>query len=226
MTPQRILFVEDDEDIRDTMTMLLEHEGYDVAAVATAEAALAALARETFELLLTDYQLPSHDASWLIRTATARGLLGETPVIIISGAYDPADIEGRRLIQKPVSQEALFAAFDEVMPARPSAPRARATGDAELRLVLYISGASASSRKALRNLGLVLQGVDPARVEVVTHDISSGEGGWAAAAEEDRVVVMPTLVRRSPLPKVWVAGDLSRVEDVRDAVVPLSLLPA
>ena len=226
MTAQHVLYVEDDEDIRDTMTMLLEYEGYHVTATSTAEAALEALARTKFDLLLTDYQLPGENAAWLLATADERGLLGDTPVIVLSGAYDPPDLDGRRLLRKPVRQEVLFAAFDDVMPKpAPTASGAASRGAVELRLTLYVSGASAASRKAVRNLGLVLRGVDPSRVELVVHDISTDEPTWAAAAEEDRIVVIPTLVRYAPLPKVWVAGDLSATDQVRDAVVPPSLLP-
>jgi CheY-like chemotaxis protein len=228
MAAARILYVEDDEDIRDTMTMLLEHEGYQVTAVATAERALEALARSRYDLLLTDYQLPAEHAPWLIRTATLRGHLGDTPVIVLSGAHDPSGIDGHRLIRKPVSQESLFAAFDEMMPARPSAPRPWPTSSGvgvELRLILYVSGRSPASRKAQRNVAQVVRDLDPDRIELVTHDITAPDRAWVHAAEEDRVVVTPTLVRRAPLPKVWIAGDLSAVDRVRDAIVPPDLRP-
>lgn len=224
MNAQHILYVEDDEDIRDTMRMLLEQEGYAVTTASTAEAALNELARTRFDLLLTDYQLPVEDASWLLRTAEARDLLGDTPVIILSGAYDPTGLDGRRLIQKPVSQEVLFAAFEDVMPRRTPAPRAPVGGEVVLRLTLYVSGTSPASRRAEHNLALALRGVDATRVEVSVRDITSAAEEWATSAEEDRVIVIPTLVRRGPLPKVWVAGDLSKVDQVRDAVVPPSLL--
>jgi CheY-like chemotaxis protein len=230
MQPARILYVEDDDDIRDTMTMLLEHEGYAVTCVQNAEDALRVLGRDRFDLLLTDYQLPAGNADWLIDTATERGHLGATPVIVLSGAHDPHGVEGHRLIRKPVSQEALFAAFDAVMPDRGTPAPAPAPApaprpiDADLRLVLYVSGASPASRKAQRNLDRVLRDVDPARVELVVHDIAGGGRDWASAAEEDRVVVTPTLVRRAPLPKVWIAGDLSSVDVVRDAVIPPLML--
>lgn len=227
MVAQRILYVEDDEDIRDTVTMLLEQEGYHLTATATAEDALAALARSRFDLLLTDHQLPGENGAWLIRTAAERGLLGDTPVIVLSGAYDPPDLGGRRLLRKPVRQEVLFAAIEDVMPRRaPDRPPPGPRGDVVLRLTLYVSGPSAASRKAERNLGLALRGVDPAQVEVTVHDLSTDEASWTAAVEEDRIVVIPTLVRHGPLPKIWVAGDLSATEQVRDVVVPPSLLPS
>lgn len=227
MNPTRILYVEDDEDIRDTLTMLLEHEGYQVTGLPDAESALAELARSPYDLLLTDFQLPRANAAWLIDQATTRGLLGAVPVIILTGAHDPQGVDGHRLLRKPVSQEVLLAAFEEAMPGRsspPSAPPAR-VARAELRLVLYVQGSSPASRKAQRNLAQVLEGIDDSRVDVVVHDLDAPDRGWVTAAEQDRVVVVPTLVRNAPLPRVCIAGDLSRVDVVRDAIVPPTLLP-
>lgn len=225
MNPARILYVEDDEDIRDTLAMLLEHEGYRVTALPDAEAALDALGKAKFDLLLTDYQLPGRNAAWLLETARRRELLDGLPVIVLSGAHEPAGIDGHRLLRKPVSQETLLAAFDAAMPERAEpapSPRSVAT-DADLRVVLYVDGTSPASRKARRNLAHVLAGVDERRVDVTVHDISAGRA-WVTAAEEDRVVVVPMLVRRWPLPRVCIAGDLSSVDVVRDAIVPPILL--
>jgi CheY-like chemotaxis protein len=60
--PTKLLYVEDDEDIRDTMTMLLEHEGYHVLAVSTAEEALDELGRNR--------QVPSLDEDRIVVTPT------------------------------------------------------------------------------------------------------------------------------------------------------------
>src|SRR5687767_7614148 len=98
MTRHRILYVEDDFDVRETMTMLLEQEGYGVTAVPTAEAALEELRRGGYDLLLTDYQLPGANADWLIRSAIGQGSLGATQVIVLSGADDPEGIDGYRFL--------------------------------------------------------------------------------------------------------------------------------
>jgi CheY-like chemotaxis protein len=220
----RILYVEDDDDIRDTMTMLLQHEGYHVTALASVELALDELARRRYDLLLTDYRFRTRNASWLIDTAAARGCLGDTPVIVLSADDRPDGIAGHRLLRKPVSLETLLAAFDQVLPTRGGPPVAVAGGAAELRLTLYAAPESQASRRAMRNLERVLEGVDPAAVELVVHEVTPADPSWVKAAEEDRVVVLPTLVRGTPRPKVWIAGDLSEVEVVRDAILPVSML--
>jgi CheY-like chemotaxis protein len=220
MTPHRILYVEDDPDVRDTMSMLLSHEGYAVTAVPTAEAALEELRQSRYDLLLTDYQLPGANADWLIRTAIEQCSLGATQVIVLSGADDPEGIDGYRFLRKPIGQEALLAAFEAVMPEPREEPAPPRREQADLRLRLYVSGTSQVSRKARRNLALALQGVDEARVDVVVHDLAGADRGWEAPANEDRVVVVPTLVRVAPMPRVWIAGDLSQIEVVREAILP------
>ncbi len=224
-TPARILYVEDDDDIRDTMQMLLEHEGYHVTPMATAESALEALTRYRYDLLLTDYQLPSENAEWLIAEGKARGCLRDTAVIVLSGTDHPRGIEAYRLLRKPIGQEALLAAFDEAMGARVPA-LVTPSMNAELRLILYISGESQASRKAQRNLQLALHGVAEEQISIVVHDVTGADLTWEAAAEDDRIVVLPTLVRRAPQPKVWIAGDLSDHALVRDAILPSSMRSA
>src|SRR5687768_1210620 len=217
MAATPILYVEDDEDVRETLKLLLEHEGYAVTAVATAEVAIEELSRSKYALMLTDYQLPDRNADWLITTATERGLLRQTPAIVLSGAHDPHGVDGQPFLRKPVSQEALLAAFDDALSERtpaPEMPVAVSAAGAELSLALYVSGTSPSSRKALRNLTQVLRNVEPHRVAVTVHDISESDHPWVEAAEDDRVVVIPTLVRHAPLPRVWIAGDLSEIDTV------------
>lgn len=223
MTPHRILYVEDDLDVRETMTMLLQHEGYAVTSVPTAEAAVEELRRGRYDVLLTDYQLPGANADWLIRTAIGQGSLGATQVIVLSGADEPEGIDGYRFLRKPIGQEALLAAFEAAMPEPREEPALRRSERADLRLRLYVSGASQVSRKARRNLAMALRDLDPARVDVVVHDIAGADRSWEGPANDDRVVVIPTLVRIVPMPRVWIAGDLSQVEVVREAILPASL---
>lgn len=203
--------------------MLLVQEGYDVTALATAENALEVLTRERFDLLLTDYQLPSENAEWLIAEGKARGCLRDTAIIVLSGMDHPRGIEAYRLLRKPIGQEALLAAFDDAMGGRAPVKQERVVLETELRLVLYVSGESAASRKARQNLQLAMRGIDEKRVAIVVHDVTGAGRGWESAAEDDRIVVLPTLVRHAPGPKLWIAGDLSDHALVRDAIVPRSM---
>lgn len=111
MTRQRILYVEDDPDVREAATILLEDHGYDVVAVPTAEAAIAELGGARFDLLVTDYRLPRENAAWLLRTARDRALLDGTPVIVVSAEEAPDGIDGYPFVRKPFGDAALLAAI-------------------------------------------------------------------------------------------------------------------
>lgn len=79
----RILYVEDNPELRETIGMLMECDGQTVISCATAEEALALDAQETFDLLVSDVSLPG-----ISGTDLARQLLAEDPerwVVLCSG---------------------------------------------------------------------------------------------------------------------------------------------
>lgn len=224
---ERILYVEDDDDIREMMEAFLLGEGYAVSSFRTAEEGLDALSREGCDLLLTDYVLPGEDAAWLLREAHSRKLLPETPVIVVSAEYKPPGIEGAAFLHKPVKVEVLLEAIDSALlkrkaiasePARAALPPGE-----DVELVLYVATPSHESETARRNLGRILRAIGPDNFRVSICDIGSGDPDALRAAEQDRIVVVPTLVKRVPAPKVWIAGDLSKRDRVKQVL--LSALP-
>jgi len=54
----RVLIVEDSDTLRDSLKRVLEKEGYEVEAKASAEEALSTLQTKSFSLILSDYKLP------------------------------------------------------------------------------------------------------------------------------------------------------------------------
>ena len=79
----RILYVEDNEELRETIAMLMEEEGRYITKCATAEAALALDEQEPFDVLFTDVSLPG-----LSGTDLARRVLANNPerwVVLCSG---------------------------------------------------------------------------------------------------------------------------------------------
>lgn len=220
MTPkhsERILYVEDDDDIREMMTSFLAGEGYAVSSFRTAEDGLTALEDGAFDLVLTDYILPGEDAAWLLREARARHLIDAIPVIVVSAEYKPPGIEGAAFLHKPVKAAVLLETIDRAFENRSeagarSAPEpapATAPHDA-IELVLYIVAPSHESEAARRNLGRIVRALGPEHFRIVVRDISRGDADVMRAIEQDRIVVVPTLVKSSPSPKVWIAGDLSK----------------
>lgn len=84
-----------------------------------------------------------------------------------------------------------------------------------LRLRLYVNGDSAQAGTVAHNLRMLC---DDAEVEYELEVLEVVE--HAQAAEDDRVMLTPTLIRLSPAPRLRVAGDLS---DARAALDGLGL---
>lgn len=84
MSHGTILVVDDEAGIRQQLAAILGDEGYVVQAVASGEEALAALARDIFDLVLLDIWLPGADGIEVLRQLRASGV--GVPVVMISGA--------------------------------------------------------------------------------------------------------------------------------------------
>ncbi len=80
----RIMIVDDDRSIRETLEHHLEREGYDVSGVESAESALSALDRVDPDLVITDVRMSGMDGLSLLRRIREAG---ETDVVVIT-AYD------------------------------------------------------------------------------------------------------------------------------------------
>ncbi len=57
----KILLVDDDEWIRDSMQLFFEAEGCHLTALETAEEGLEALKKQDYDIIITDYRLPGMD---------------------------------------------------------------------------------------------------------------------------------------------------------------------
>jgi response regulator RpfG family c-di-GMP phosphodiesterase len=61
----RILIVDDDPAVRNTIAQLLREEGYDTTVVDNAEEGLALAKAEEYPLVITDMRMPGQDGAWL-----------------------------------------------------------------------------------------------------------------------------------------------------------------
>jgi DNA-binding NtrC family response regulator len=97
---ERILVVDDEENMVHFLTKLLRAEGFEVEGVRTGEAALEQLRAAPFELVLTDLKLPDTDGIEILKVArelrpetvvvliTAYGTIGSAIEAMRAGAYD------------------------------------------------------------------------------------------------------------------------------------------
>ena len=87
----RILVVDDDDTIRDTLYELLSEE-YFCQTAETAEKAFARLEADVFDVVLTDISMPGLSGVELLGHIRQR--FSDTPVIIISGIDDREHAQG------------------------------------------------------------------------------------------------------------------------------------
>jgi len=86
----RILLVEDDLILSETLVELLESEGYDVTLVSAGNEALEATYDEEFELMLLDVNIPDFSGFELLKMLRESG--NETPCIFLTSLNDIASL--------------------------------------------------------------------------------------------------------------------------------------
>jgi two-component system response regulator AtoC len=122
----RILIADDEPLYLKTTGALLRKAGYDCVCVADANAAIAALRNEPFDLILSDLNMPGNLRLELLR----EGRTGwpDVPVIVITGVPSlPTAIESLRLgitdyLLKPVRYEDLLASIQKSLGSRALKP--------------------------------------------------------------------------------------------------------
>jgi DNA-binding response OmpR family regulator len=87
--PGRILFVEDDDSIREQMTAVLVDEGYDVDGVASGEDGLARFDRLPADCVLLNVLLPDLDGFEVCRRLRSRS---DVPIIMVTARADSFDV--------------------------------------------------------------------------------------------------------------------------------------
>jgi len=84
--PPRILIVDDDDSVRDVISVLLREEGYNCASANGAEMALDLVGMEETPLVISDMKMPGRDGLWLLETLRERH--PDTSVIMLTGFGD------------------------------------------------------------------------------------------------------------------------------------------
>jgi DNA-binding NtrC family response regulator len=121
-TKPNILVVDDEKNIRRTLRMVLEPEGYAVAEAESAEEALRLLEGEPVDLGIFDIRLPGMDGLALL--TRARELWRDLPVIVISGHADTSDVVdavkrgAADFFSKPVDRERVLVSVRNALSRR------------------------------------------------------------------------------------------------------------
>ena len=159
MSALRVLVVDDEKNIRTTLSMCLEAVGCEVAAVATGSAAVELAARGPYDLALVDLRLASESGLDLIPR-----LLAELPtlaiVVITAHANFDSAVEAVKrgawdYLPKPFAPAQIRLVVDKVVERRALATRVAALEEelASATPEVHLTAQAPSMRAALETLG-------------------------------------------------------------------------
>jgi two-component system cell cycle response regulator CpdR len=116
MLPVRVLYIEDNELVREITCDLLAGDLQEIVAVATAEEALSAFKASRFDIVVTDVSLPAMSGLDLVRHL--KEITPSVPIILASGYHlDPNFFSlgpNIRAITKPFGAPELQALIQEL----------------------------------------------------------------------------------------------------------------
>jgi signal transduction histidine kinase/ActR/RegA family two-component response regulator len=122
---ERVLVVDDEADIRGTITALLRYNGYEVDNAANGTDALHEVDRELPDLVLLDQMLP--DMTGIDVARRLRAAHPVLPIVFVSGHAEPDmlrdAVPGVRLLRKPFQSEELYAEVRRNLDVRRTAPK-------------------------------------------------------------------------------------------------------
>ena len=128
MSTAHILVVDDEDDIRTTISEILADEGYAVSVAADAAAARVEVGRERPDLILLDVWMPDVDGITLLREWAREGA-PRCPVVILSGhGTVETAVEATRLgavdfVEKPLSLTKLLRTVEKALDRSPEPRR-------------------------------------------------------------------------------------------------------
>jgi two-component system response regulator GlrR len=100
------------------LSAVLADEGYAVDVATCAGEGLERLRARRFHLVISDYMLPDHTGTWMLRQAAASGLLDRTETLIVTASADPEDTGGTPVLHKPVEVSRLLEHIARVIAPR------------------------------------------------------------------------------------------------------------
>ena len=121
MTGQKILVVDDDQDLLRGLSIRLRAYGYKVLFAADAISAICVARKEEPDLVILDIGLPGGDGFTVMQRMSSLGGLATIPVIILTGRDVFANREkafnagARAFLQKPVDNNVLLAAIRQAL---------------------------------------------------------------------------------------------------------------
>ena len=122
MAKSRILFIDDEAAIRDSLRMTLEYEGYECIGAATGQEGLLLVEREQPDLVLLDVKMPGMDGLEVLDRL--RAMNEALPVIVVSGhgtistAVEATKKGAFDFIEKPFASDRLLVSLRNALDQR------------------------------------------------------------------------------------------------------------
>lgn len=116
-TMKTILVVEDNEDIREYVTLMLRGDGYEVLEAENGQDALEQLERmPTLPcLLILDLMMPVMSGPELLQTLRQRAGFSQLPVVVLSAGGRQDQVQDvRKFLRKPVDPQRVRSAVREI----------------------------------------------------------------------------------------------------------------
>jgi two-component SAPR family response regulator len=179
-----ILLVDDDELVRQTMSMLLDREGFQVSVAAGGREAIAKARQQLFDLVICDVRMG--DMNGLETVAALRESLPEAHMILITGyADEETPVEALRLrvddyLRKPFDLDQFLSRIRALRKRKrpPSGRQVLMSFTEELRArsewAEHVTQVERSAVAAAERLGVPPDEVQALRVAARLHDLVSG----------------------------------------------------
>lgn len=112
---KKILVVDDEPDVREYLTTLLEDSGYEARSAYDGIAAMELIEQEAPDLILLDLMMPEETGTGLYRKLHHRKEFKNIPVIVISGVAgrDLAVSKSVPVFEKPIDEAGLLRAIGQ-----------------------------------------------------------------------------------------------------------------
>ena len=122
-TAHRVLLVDDDDAIRDMMTVSLQHKAFEVVAAANVTDALRLIATQSFDALITDLHMPNPGDGFTVITAMRHSQPAALTLLIsgypdVQGAMAAIMLEADEILVKPFEVGTLADLLNEKMSVR------------------------------------------------------------------------------------------------------------
>jgi two-component system response regulator HydG len=118
----KLLLIDDDEWVRDSLCLFFESEGCHILALETAEEGLNVLNKQDFDIIIIDYRLPGLDGLEFLRRIQ-KTHPAAMKILITAYGSEKLFAEARRLgihdhISKPFTSEAIEASLNRLIENR------------------------------------------------------------------------------------------------------------